>query len=942
MSATVAIRRALPALTPSARGAAREQALVVSGQLASGLGNLVFTVAMARVLEPAGFAQLAAFMALFLLIYLPTRSLSAGSALTPDLAAAARRRTATVGALVAAAICAVGIPLAPTLGISVALVVALATTPPLAGLLALERGRLYGERRHRRVFASLVVEPAVRLAVGIALAFGFGVAGAGMAVVFGSVAALAIAAGGREGAVRKLASAAGRADSRLAVIGFLLLAVIQAQDVIFANATLRDSAAAGFAVISTLGGVAAFATTTVPLVLLPQARDREPGALGVALGATALLGAAAIAPALIAPELLLELGFGAEYAGLAPIAAPYLLAMALLGVARVLVANAIAAGTGRAPIALAAAAALLQLGLLLALGDSPAGVANATLAATAALTAGLAATETLRLRRPAFTLAREAAPRPERNRWRVPLLLAGLVVVGIAVRMAADRSLWLDEATTWYQSRLPFSTMLEDLRTTDVHPPGHHALVWLSVRAFGDSELALRLPSLIAGAALIPMMFVAGRALFDRRTGLVAAAFTTVAPICVWYSEEARMYAQLMLLGVVTVWALYRAVESDRLRYWAIYGIAAAAMVWTHYFAALLVGVLQVAMMILAWRRSGCERADEPRPDPWRRLLGPGFATLLMVALVLPLAPFGLDQFQANEAAGRGFDQPNAAGGAVEDRVSLYAALTNGIWAIWGYHSDWTMARLTALWPLLMLFALMLLGRGRSRAAYLLAAAVFVPALLLTAIALAHPFLFELRYNLAAVPLLVLLIAALVSRWPPAGGARLAVGALAAVTLALGTLDQQLNGSNPRVYDFEGALGEISERSGPRDLLVYDPAELNNIIDYYAPDVEKARLASGVIEQRRLAQAEPGRGRLERAGAAERARSAGDAQQGAAAAAPQSEPDPARAQRIFVLSSFRDDPRNVEATAEAVARLRAQRDLVDRFTRPQVRVWVFE
>src|SRR5439155_62601 len=73
------------------------------------------------------------------------------------------------------------------------------------------------------------------------------------------------------------------------------------------------------------------------------------------------------------------------------------------------------------------------------------------------------------------------------------------------------------------------------------------------------------------------------RAMFDRRTGLVAAALGAVAPILVWYSQEARMYAQLALLGLIAIWALYRALESTKARYWAIYALAAAAMVWTQY-----------------------------------------------------------------------------------------------------------------------------------------------------------------------------------------------------------------------------------------------------------------------------------------------------------------------------------------------------------------------
>ncbi|MGH2985659.1 MAG: glycosyltransferase family 39 protein, partial [Solirubrobacterales bacterium] len=479
-------------------------------------------------------------------------------------------------------------------------------------------------------------------------------------------------------------------------------------------------------------------------------------------------------------------------------------------------------------------------------------------------------------------------------RWRVPLILLGLVVAGIGIRLLADRSLWLDEATTWYQSRLPFGVLLENLRTTDVHPPGHHALVWLSVRAFGEGELALRIPSLLAGAALIPMLFVAGRALFDRRTGLIAAAIGTVAPILVWYSGEARMYAQLMLLAVVAVWALHRAVETGAWPYWIAYAGAAAAMIWTQYFAALIVGVLQVALVVMVARAT---RTGESK-SRWRLPVGGLLATVAVALALVLLAPFALDQFVANEAAGRGFNQPAQAGGAVDSQVSLYGALTNGIWALWGYHSNATMAQLTALWPLLILLALLVLGRGRSRAVYLLCACVAVPALLLTALSIPKPFLFELRYSLTAVPLLVLLIAAAVSRWPSGALGRWALGGLVVATMAIGVTDQQLNGSNPRVYDFGGALGAVSERAQTGDVLVYDPEELNNVIEYYAPRLQASRLSGAGV--------------------------------------------PSDAGRVFLLSSFRQKQENLDATQAAVSRLRERRELVEKFTFPQVRVWLFE
>jgi uncharacterized membrane protein len=471
------------------------------------------------------------------------------------------------------------------------------------------------------------------------------------------------------------------------------------------------------------------------------------------------------------------------------------------------------------------------------------------------------------------------------------LILGAMVVVAIGLRLLASRSLWLDEATSWFETQLPYHRMWEVLRDTDVHPPGYFTVLWATVRAFGDSELALRLPSLAAATALVPMLYVAGKAMYDRATGLVAAGFAVVAPIVVWYSQEARMYAQLMLLVVVAVWALHQALETGRFRYWLAYALAGAALAWTQYFAFLPLATFEAAIAIVLWQR---RQAGRPIS---RLLIGGVLASLLIAALVAPLVPFAHHQFSVNQAAGKGFDAPSQVGGVAENQVSLYAAITNGIWAVFGYHSNATMANLSALWPLLILLALMLLGRGRSRATLLLLAGVLVPTAMLSALALNQPFLFEVRYNLTAVPLLLLLGARAVTTWPHTARGRVAIATVAVAAFGVGLADQEWNGTNPRSYDFEGALHEVDARSGPRDVLMYMPHDLNNLVAYYPPGLRTRRLGPNMPA--------------------------------------------AKVPRVFLLESFFENRENDAATRRALVKLRGERELVGRMKFSQVEVWEF-
>jgi uncharacterized membrane protein len=466
-----------------------------------------------------------------------------------------------------------------------------------------------------------------------------------------------------------------------------------------------------------------------------------------------------------------------------------------------------------------------------------------------------------------------------------------LTVAGLGLRLIVTRSIWLDEAISIAQAQLPFHEMLARL-TQDVHPPLHHAVLWLTVRLLGTGELAVRLPSIIAGTLLIPTLYGAGRDLYDRRVGLVAATFGTVAPIAIWYSQEARMYSMFMLFSLVAVWAQVRVLRSGRPGAWIIYSVATAAMIWTQYFALLQVAVQQAAFLVWFWRRRGAR---------WRRILAWVGSVTVILLLLIPLRPLLESQVQAYVSNTAGSALPAQAGlGATQQpsTLSVYAFIANVIWGLWGYHADTTMAQIVAMWPLGMLLLLVLLGRGYSGMSMLLLSVAAVPALILFGVGEVQRNLFELRYFVGAVPVGLLLIARLASSTGNAGPRRLIV-ALVVVTLAVGLADQQLNGANPRLYDFRGALARVSAQAQPGDVVVYEPQFIGPVVDYYAAELRARPLSTGL-------------------------------------------PLPERGRRIFVVGSFLDDPGSAAQVGNALHQLEGRRRDAGQFQRPNVQVWVFQ
>jgi mannosyltransferase len=139
------------------------------------------------------------------------------------------------------------------------------------------------------------------------------------------------------------------------------------------------------------------------------------------------------------------------------------------------------------------------------------------------------------------------------QRW-VPWL-AGLTVLGAALRFAFldAKGFWEDEAVTLLLVRMDFGEMLSSLPDFERTPPLYYALAWAWAKLFGEGEVGMRSLSALLGTATIPVAFRAARELVTPRTALVAAALVAVNPILVWYSQEARSYALLVLLAALSL-----------------------------------------------------------------------------------------------------------------------------------------------------------------------------------------------------------------------------------------------------------------------------------------------------------------------------------------------------------------------------------------------------
>jgi 4-amino-4-deoxy-L-arabinose transferase-like glycosyltransferase len=220
------------------------------------------------------------------------------------------------------------------------------------------------------------------------------------------------------------------------------------------------------------------------------------------------------------------------------------------------------------------------------------------------------------------------------------LFVAALVLVGAGLRFfhLASQSLWVDEMMTLRVAEFGGPLKARDV-FSNIQGPIHTYLINLLARA-SMTEFVLRLPSVVAGVALIPAVYLLGKALAGRRAGFIAASLATVSPFAIWYSQEVRNYSFLMFFSAVSSLLAWRILTGQRRR-WVAYVLASAAAIYSNLSAVFLIaGQYLFGLPALSHRK--------------RLLVRWLVAGVAILALFAPLAVVGLGGWVENDdVAGR-------------------------------------------------------------------------------------------------------------------------------------------------------------------------------------------------------------------------------------------------------------------------------------------------
>lgn len=192
-------------------------------------------------------------------------------------------------------------------------------------------------------------------------------------------------------------------------------------------------------------------------------------------------------------------------------------------------------------------------------------------------------------------------PRSARIRvatWLPPILIVALAAV-LRLYHLGTENLWIDEVFSMDMVRSPIHS-LERFWNPDGginSRPFGLVLVFLA-RQFGDSEFIVRLPFALLGILDVGVLYLLAREIVDRHVALRASLFLALLPVHVWYSQEARWYAQWTFLTTVSLWMLVRFWKTDRARWWVGYLVTMTLNLYT-FVASLLVAAVQFLTALL-------------------------------------------------------------------------------------------------------------------------------------------------------------------------------------------------------------------------------------------------------------------------------------------------------------------------------------------------------
>lgn len=168
-----------------------------------------------------------------------------------------------------------------------------------------------------------------------------------------------------------------------------------------------------------------------------------------------------------------------------------------------------------------------------------------------------------------------------------------LTILGFLLRFynLGFNSLWLDETSTNAFAVMSIPDIWKATAGGEFNPPLFYWIEHLMLM-LGNNEVVLRFVPALLGVLTIPLIYFAGKEFMDRNVGIIAAAAFAFSPFLIFYSQEARAYSMMLFFVAFAMVFYFKALKTNDLKNWALFGILSALAFWSHFYAFVIIASL--------------------------------------------------------------------------------------------------------------------------------------------------------------------------------------------------------------------------------------------------------------------------------------------------------------------------------------------------------------
>lgn len=177
-----------------------------------------------------------------------------------------------------------------------------------------------------------------------------------------------------------------------------------------------------------------------------------------------------------------------------------------------------------------------------------------------------------------------------------------------------------DEAYYWDLSRHHTLSYFD-------HPPLQMYIISISARMLGNTEFAVRLPSVINSGIITFVIYLIGKELFDARTGLYASVLFSIAPVYAAGSILATVDPPFAVFWTLALYCAVRAIKTEKGYWWYLLGASVGLGLTGKYIMLLFMPALVIFLLL-----SGSHRFWLKRTEPY---IGAALALLLFSPVIV-------------------------------------------------------------------------------------------------------------------------------------------------------------------------------------------------------------------------------------------------------------------------------------------------------------------